>query len=37
MYHLKTEKRMNNAKSARTSTPPELFLGNKNSLQLPQL
>jgi hypothetical protein len=28
---------MNNARSARTPTPPELFIGNKNSLQLPQL
>jgi hypothetical protein len=37
MYHLKTEKRMNNARSARTPTPLELLVGNKNSLQLSQL
>jgi hypothetical protein len=35
MYHLKTEKQMNNARSARMPTPLELFVGNKNSLQLP--
>jgi hypothetical protein len=35
MYQLKMEKQMNNARSARTPTPPELVVGNKNSLQLP--
>jgi hypothetical protein len=34
MYHLKMEKQMNNARSARMPTPPELFVGNKNSLLL---
>jgi hypothetical protein len=37
MYHLKMENQMNNARSVRTPTPPELFVGNKNSLQLSQL
>jgi hypothetical protein len=37
MYHLKTEKQINNARSARTSTLLELLIGNKNSLQLLQL
>jgi hypothetical protein len=36
MYHLKTEKQMNNTRSARTPTLPELLASNKNSLQLPQ-
>jgi hypothetical protein len=35
MYHLRMEKQMNNAWSARAPTPPELLVGNKNSLQLP--
>jgi hypothetical protein len=34
MYHLKMEKQMNNARSARTLTSPELLAGNKNSLLL---
>jgi hypothetical protein len=37
MYHVKMEKQMNNARSARTPKLPELLIGNKNSLQLPQL
>jgi hypothetical protein len=37
MYHLKIERHMNNAKSARTSMPPELSVGNKNSLLLSQV
>jgi hypothetical protein len=37
MYHLKMEKQTNNAKSERTPTPPELFIGNKNSPLLSQL
>jgi hypothetical protein len=37
MYHLKTDKRMNNASRARPPTSPELFVGNKNSLLLSQL
>jgi hypothetical protein len=36
MYHLKMEKQMNNASTARTPTPPEPLASNKNSLQLPQ-
>jgi hypothetical protein len=36
MYHLKMEKLMNNTWSARTPTPAELLIGNKNSLQLLQ-
>jgi hypothetical protein len=36
-YHHKMEKPMNNAKSARTPTLPELFGDNKNSLLLPQV
>jgi hypothetical protein len=36
MYHLKMEKQTNNAWSARTPTPAELLVGNKNSLQLLQ-
>jgi hypothetical protein len=37
MYHLKMEKHMNNAKSARMPKPLEVLVGNKNSLQPPQL
>jgi hypothetical protein len=37
MYHLKMERQMNNARSARTPTLPELFVGNKNSLLLSQV
>jgi hypothetical protein len=37
MYHLKTEKQMNNARSARMPMLPELFVGNKNSLLLSQV
>jgi hypothetical protein len=37
MYHLKMEKQMDNARSARMPTPTELFVGKKNSLQLSQL
>jgi hypothetical protein len=36
MYHLKMEKQMHNARSARTPTPTGLLVGNKNSLQLLQ-
>jgi hypothetical protein len=35
MYHLKMEKPMSNAKSARTPTLPELFDDNKSLLLLP--
>jgi hypothetical protein len=37
MYHLKMEKQMNNAKSARTPTLPELFDDNNSLLLLPQV
>jgi hypothetical protein len=37
MYHLKMERQMNNARSARTPTLPELFVGNKNLLLLSQV
>jgi hypothetical protein len=37
MYHLKMEKLMSNAKSARTPTLPELFDDNKSLLLLPQV
>jgi hypothetical protein len=37
MYHLKMERRMNNARSARMPMPPELLVGNKNSLLLSQV
>jgi hypothetical protein len=37
MYHHKTERQMNNAKSARTQTLPELSGDSKNSLLLPQV
>jgi hypothetical protein len=37
MYHLKIEKQTHNARSKKTPTPPELFVGNKNSLLLSQL
>jgi hypothetical protein len=35
MCHHKMERQMNNAKSARTPTPPELFDDSKSSLLLP--
>jgi hypothetical protein len=35
MHHLKTEKQMNNTRSVKTPTPPELSINNK-SLMLPQ-
>jgi hypothetical protein len=37
MYHLKMEKPMSNAKSARTPTLPELFDDNKSLLPLLQV
>jgi hypothetical protein len=37
MYHLKMEKQMNNTRSARTPTLPELFVGNRSMLLLSQL
>jgi hypothetical protein len=37
MYHLKMERQMNNARSARTPMLPELFVGNKNLLLLSQV
>jgi hypothetical protein len=37
MYHHKMEKHMNNVHNARTPTPTELLVGNKNSLELTQL
>jgi hypothetical protein len=37
MYHHKMERPMNNAKSARTPTLPELLGDNKSSLLLPQV
>jgi hypothetical protein len=37
MYHLRMEKQMNNARSARMPMPPELFVSNKSSLLLSQL
>jgi hypothetical protein len=36
MYHLKMERRMNNTRSVRTPTLPELFVSNKHSLLLSQ-
>jgi hypothetical protein len=35
MYHLKMEKQMNSAWSARTPMPIKLHAGNKSMLQLP--
>jgi hypothetical protein len=37
MYHLKMERQMNNAKSARTPTLPELFDSNKSLVLPPQV
>jgi hypothetical protein len=37
MYHPKMERQMNNTHSARMPTPTGLLVGNKNSMQLPQL
>jgi hypothetical protein len=37
MYHLKMERQMNNARSARMPMLSELFIGNKNSLLLSQV
>jgi hypothetical protein len=37
MYHLKMERQMNNARSARTPMLPELSVSNKNSLLLSQV
>jgi hypothetical protein len=37
MYHLKMERQMNNAKSVRTPTLPELFDDNKSLMLLPQV
>jgi hypothetical protein len=37
MYHLKTERQMNNARSERTPMLLEVFIGNKNSLLLSQV
>jgi hypothetical protein len=37
MYHLKMERQMNNAKSARTPMLPELSVGNNNPLLLSQV
>jgi hypothetical protein len=37
MYHLKMERQMNNARSGRTPTLPELFDGNKSLPLLSQV
>jgi hypothetical protein len=37
MYHPKMERHKNNAQNARMLTPTGLLVGNKNSLQPPQL
>jgi hypothetical protein len=37
MCHLKMERQIKNARSARTPTLPELLVGNKNSLLLSQV